>query len=78
MMVLIRGSNSCLCRVRVVSTYEYSTIWVNHNLTCLLNELGFFNLNTIHLLNGSVISTCLSDFIKTKKKKLILVLTRLI
>ena len=69
MMVLIRGSNSCLCRVRVVSTYEYSTIQVNHNLTCLLNELGFFNLNTIHLLNGSVISTCLSDFIKTKKKK---------
>ena len=69
MRVLIRGSNSCLCRVRVVSTHGYSIIWVSPNWTCLLNELGFFNPNTIHLLNGSVISTCLSNFIKTKKKK---------
>ena len=68
------------CLVRVVLTYEYSTIWVNRlnaNPTCLLNGSGFLNPNTIYLLNRSVVSTCLLDFIK-KKKKLILVLTKLI
>ena len=52
-----------LCRVHVVSSHEYWTIWVNPNLTCLLNVLRFFNSNTTHLLNGLVVSTRLSDFI---------------
>ena len=54
------------CRVCVVSIHEYSTIWVNPNSTCLLDESGFFNPNTTHLLNESIVSTCLSNFIKTK------------
>ena len=54
------------CRIRVMSTHEYSTIWVNFNPTCLLNESGFFNPNTTHLLNRSVVLTCLLDFIKIK------------
>ena len=57
-----------VCRVHVVSTNEYLTIWVNFNLTCLLNRSKFLNSNTTHLLNGLVMSTCLSDFIKTKRK----------
>ena len=57
-----------VCRVHVVSTNEYLTIWVNFNLTCLLNRSKFLNSNTTHLLNGLVVSTCLSDFIKTKRK----------
>ena len=57
-----------VCRVHVVSTYDYPTIWVNTNPTCLLNESRFFNSNKIHLLNGLVVLTCLSDFIKMKKK----------
>ena len=58
-----------VCQVRVVSTHKYLTIWVNPNLTCLLNRLRFLNPNTTHLLNGSVILTCLSYFIKMKKNK---------
>ena len=58
-----------MCQVRVVLTHEYLTIWINFNLTCLLNESGFFNFNTTYLLNGSVVSTCLLDFIPKKKKK---------
>ena len=69
MMVLIRGSNSCLCQVCVVLTHEYSTIWVNPNLTCLLNELGFFNLNTIHLLNGQSYRLVYKILSKRRKKK---------
>ena len=56
------------CRVYVVSTHEYPTIWVNINPTCLLNGSRFLNPNPTHLLNGSVVSTCLVDFIKMKKK----------
>ena len=37
------------------------------NLTCLLNGLEFLNPNINHLLNRSVKSTCLSNFIKIKK-----------
>ena len=71
-----RGDNLYL---RVILAYEYLTIWVNLNLTCLLNGLEFLNSNTTYLLNGSIVLTCLSDFIKMKKKKnLILVLTKLI
>ena len=55
------------CRVCVVSTHGYSTIWVNPNLTCLLDELEFLNSNTTFLLNESVVSTCLSNFIQKKK-----------
>ena len=40
------------CLVHVVSINEYSIIWVNTNLTCLLNAL--------------VMSTNLSDFIEAK------------
>ena len=54
--------------VRVVSIHEYSTIWVNTNPTCLLNELRFLNPNTTYLLNRPIVSTCLLDFIKMKKK----------
>ena len=46
-----------MCRVRVMSTHEYSTIWVNINPTQLLNESRFFNSNTTCLLNESVVST---------------------
>ena len=52
-----------LCQVRVMPSHEYWTIWVNPNSTCLLNRLRFLNPNTTHLLNGSVLSTLLSDFI---------------
>ena len=54
--------------VRVMLTYEYSTIWVNPNLMYLLNKSKFINPNTTHLLNGSVMSIGLSNFIKQKKK----------
>ena len=56
------------CRVCIVSTYKYLTIYVNTNPTCLLNELRFLNPNMTHLLNGLVVSIYLSDFIKIKKK----------
>ena len=58
------------CQIRVVLTHEYPTIWVNTNLTCLLNGSKFLNLNTAYLLNGLVVLTCLSNFIKMKKKKI--------
>ena len=51
-----------------MSIYEYLTIWVNTNPMCLLNGLRFLNPNMTHLLNGLVVSTCLLDFIKTRKK----------
>ena len=35
-----------------MSIHEYLTIWVDTNLTCLLNELGFINSNMTFLLNG--------------------------
>ena len=56
------------CRVRVVSTHEYPTIWINLNPTFLLNGSRFLNFNTTNLLNGSVMLTCLSNFIKMDKK----------
>ena len=55
------------CRIWVVSTHAYSIIWINTNLTCLLIRPGFLNPNKICLLNGLVISTYLSAFIKVKK-----------
>jgi len=61
-----------------MSTYKYLTMWVNNNPTHLLNRLKFFNLNMTCLLNGLVMSTHLSNFIKAKEKKIqiqILVLT---
>ena len=63
------------CQIRVVLTLEYPTIWVNTNRTCLLNGSRFLNPNTTHLLNELVVSTCLLNFIKKKKK---IVLTKLI
>ena len=36
---------------------------------CLLNGSRFLNLNMTCLLNGSIVSTYLSNFIKMKKKK---------
>ena len=57
------------CPVYVVSTHEYPTIWVNTNLTCLLSRSIFLNSNMTHLLNRLIVSTCLSYFIKMKKKK---------
>ena len=56
------------CGIRIVSTHEYSTIWVNTNPTCLLNRSKFLNPNMTYLLNGSIVSTCLSYFMKMKKK----------
>ena len=56
-----------VCQVRVMSTHDYPTIWINTNPTCLLNRSRFINRNTTHLLNGSIVLTCLSDFIKKKK-----------
>ena len=56
------------CRVRDMSIHEYPTIWANTNPTCLLNRSTFLNPNMIHLLNGSIVSTYLLDFIKMKKK----------
>ena len=58
---------SGLCHV--VSTHEYSIIWVNINPICLLNRSRFLNPSMTHLLNESVVSNCLLDFIKMKKKK---------
>jgi len=52
------------CEVRVMSIHEYSTIWVNTNLTYLLNGSRFFNPSITHLLNKLIVLTCLSDFIK--------------
>ena len=52
------------CQIRVVLTHEYLIIWVNTNLTCLLNGSRFLNPNTTHLFNELVVSTCLS-----KRKK---------
>ena len=57
------------CWVRVMPTHKYPTIWVNTNSIYLLNESRFSNPNTTYLLNKSVVLTCLSNFIKTKKKK---------
>ena len=56
------------CRVHVVSTHEYPTIWVNTNSAFLLNGSRFLNLNKTHLLNRSIMSICLSNFMKMKKK----------
>ena len=50
-----------------MSTHDYSTIWINTNPTCLLNGSRFLNRNTTHLLNWSIVLTCLSDFIQKKK-----------
>ena len=58
-----------VCRVRVVSTHEYLTIWVNTNPTCLLNGSRLLNPNMTRLLNGLIVSTYLSEFIKMKRKK---------
>ena len=38
-------------------------------MTYLLNESKFLNPNMTYLLNRSVVSTCLSNFIKIKKIK---------
>ena len=72
MAIRVRVSGSCC-----VHLWEFLAIWVNPNPTYLLNGSGFLNPNTIHSLNGLVLSTCLLYFI-IKKKKLILVLTKLI
>ena len=56
------------CQVHIMSTHEYLTIWVNTNPTCLLNGSRFLNPNTTYLLKKSVMLTCLSNFIKMKKK----------
>ena len=45
-----------------ISTNKYSV-----DLIRLLNGLRFINSNTTYLLNRSVVSTHLSDFIKAKK-----------
>ena len=47
---------------------EYLIIWVNTSSTCLLNKSKFLNPNMTCLLNESIMSTCLSNFIKAKKK----------
>ena len=57
------------CEIRVMLAYEYSTIWVNANLTCLLNRSEFLNPNITHLLNGSIVLIYLLDFIYKKNKK---------
>ena len=49
-------------------THVYPIIWVNTNPTCLLTGSRFLNSNITHLLNELVVSTCLLDFIKMKKK----------
>ena len=41
-------------RFHVVSSHEYSNIWVNLNLTCLVNMFGILNPHTISLLNRSI------------------------
>ena len=46
------------------------------NPTRLLNGSGFLNPNVTYILNGLVVLICLSNFIKMKKKKI--VLTKLI
>ena len=52
------------CRARVLLTYKYLTICVNINLIRLLNTSRFINPNKTCLLNRSIVSTRLSDFIK--------------
>ena len=56
------------CRIHVVLTYKYSTIWINTNPTCLLNGVRSLNFNMIYLLNGLIMSTRLTNYIKVKKK----------
>ena len=56
-----------VCQVRVMFTHDYPTIGINTNPTCLLNGSRFLNRNTTHLLNWSIVLTCLSDFIQKKK-----------
>ena len=53
---------------RVVSTHENPTIRVNTDPTYLLNRSRFLNPNTTHLLNRSVVLTCLSKYKKIKKE----------
>ena len=57
------------CWAHVMSTYAYLTICVNINLIHLLNTSRFINPNTTCLLNRSIVSTRLFDFIKGKKYK---------
>ena len=52
-----------------MSSRKYSTIWIDTNPTYLLNESGFLNPNTIFLLNGTFMPSCLSKFIETRRKK---------
>ena len=65
-----RSGNSCLWVKFVLYQLMNPTIWVKTNLTCLLNGSKFLNLNTTYLLNELVMLTCLSDFIKMKKKNI--------
>ena len=51
------------CQIRVVLTHEYPTIWVNTNLTCLLNGSRFLNPKMTNLLNKPIILTYLSNSI---------------
>ena len=67
-MLTSRGDNLCSHVGFVSSAHEYTTIWVNTDPTCLLNKSRFLNLNMTYLLNGLIVSTCLSDFIKMKKQ----------
>ena len=46
---------------------KYLTICVNTNPIHILNRSRLVNPNTTFLLNGFVMSTHLSDFIKAKK-----------
>ena len=61
-----RGGHSCSC---VMLTREYSIIWVKTNPTCLLNGSRSFNPNMTYLLNGWIVLTYLSNFIKKKLMK---------
>ena len=67
---VIRGGNLC-SHVEFVSC-QLMNIWLyKSTLTrhVLLNRLKFLNFSTTYLLNRSVMSTCLLDFIKMKRKK---------
>ena len=52
----------------VIHVHILGTIWVDTNLTYLLNRSKFINPNMTCLLNGSLMSARLSYFIKAKKK----------
>ena len=76
-MFTIVFDDKCLLNEFKCLLNEYLIIWVNTSSTSLSNRSRFLNPDMTCLLNESIMSTRLSNFIKAKKKKK-LILTKLI